>query len=139
VLAGLAARLGEAFVELGELVDLAHRIAERRHVEDAILRSFPLLLLRRALMREGTGSSLLARAQASVPQIDEGRIARLERREAKTVAGVRDIRAIELFDERVDACACLRRRPREPAREEHVVLRLELLEIGLEPCEIAIH
>jgi hypothetical protein len=46
--------------------------------------------------------------------------------------------AIELLDERFDAGARLPRRFGQTAGEEHVVFGFELLEIGLEPRQIAI-
>ena len=86
---------------------------------------------------ERARTSFLARAQAAIPQIDERRVARLQRGEAEAIAGVRDVAAIELLDQRLDAGARLPRRLRQPAGEEHVVFGLELLEVGLEPLQIA--
>src|SRR5262249_59171308 len=105
---------------------------------DPVLRPFPLRLLPGALMHEWTGPSLLARAQAAIPEIDEGREARLQRAEPEPVAGVRNVGAVVLLHERLDAGSRLPRRRRQPPREEHVVFGLELLELGLEPREIAI-
>ena len=79
---------------------------------------------------ERTRPPFLARAQAAVPEIDERRVPRLQRREAEAIAVVLDVRAIELLDERVDAAARLPRRLRQPAGEEHVVLGFEPLQLG---------
>ena len=56
-----------------------------------------------ALLRERPGPPFFARAQAAIPEIDERREARLQRGEAEPVAGVLDVRAIELLDQRLDA------------------------------------
>ena len=90
-----------------------------------------------ALLRERTRPPFFARAQAAIPQIDERREARLQRREAEAIAGVLDVGAIVLLDERLDAGARLPRRLRQPAGEEHVVFGFELLQLGLEPLQIA--
>ena len=45
---------------------------------------------------------------------------------------------IDARDHRLDARARLPRRPRQPAREEHVVLRLEALQLRLEEPQLAI-
>ena len=92
---------------------------------------------RRVLLRERPGTPFLARAQAAIPQIDERRVARLQRREAEAIAGVLDVAAIVLLDERLDAGARLPRRLGQPAGEEHVVFGLELLQLGFEPLQIA--
>ena len=91
----------------------------------------------RRRLRERTGPPFLARAQAAIPEIDERRVARLQRVEAEAIAGVRDVAAVELLDQRFDAGARLPRRLGQPAGEEHVVLGLELLELGFEPRELA--
>ena len=57
----------------------------------------------RRRLRERPGPPFFARAQAAVPEIDERREARLQRREAEAIAGVLDVRAVELLDERLDA------------------------------------
>ena len=62
-----------------------------------------LRLLDRALLRERARPPFLARAQAAIPEIDERRVARLQRGEAEAIAGVRDVAAVELLDERFDA------------------------------------
>src|SRR5579864_151000 len=54
----------------------------------------------------------------------------------KAVAGVLDIRPIELLDDFFDACARLPRRFGKPAGEIHVVLGFELFEIRFEPLQI---
>src|SRR5207244_9935789 len=111
----------QRFVELGELVDLAHRIRERRHVKNAVLGAALRLLFCRLRLREGSGAPFLTRTQTAIPEIDERLEARLDRREAEAVARVRNVRAVVLLDERLDARARLPGRLREPPREVHVV------------------
>src|SRR5206468_12068966 len=76
------------------------------------------------------------RAKPLVPQVDELLIPRLQRRKAEAIAVVLDVRAIVLFDERIEARPRLPRRPLQPAGEEHVVLRLQLFELRLEPLHL---
>src|SRR5690606_4291662 len=58
------------------------------------------------------------------------------RREAEALAGVADVRAIEPLDESLDARPGLPGRARQAAREEHVVLGLEALQLRLERGEL---
>src|SRR5262249_49912169 len=70
--ANLASRLGERLVQLGQLVDLADRIAERRDAQNPVLRSRPVRLLGRPLVREWSRPPFLARSEPPIPQLDEG-------------------------------------------------------------------
>ena len=89
-------------------------------------------------LRERPRPSLLARAQPAIPQIDERLEPGLQRLEPEALAGVDEMRAIDALDHRLDAAARFPRRPRQPAGEEHVVLRLQPLQLALEHRQLAV-
>src|SRR5262249_61083847 len=92
--------------------------------------------LLRARRRERSGAALLARAQAAIPEIDERRVARLQRMETEAIAGVLDIGAIVLLDERRHAGPRLPWRLGQSPGEVHVVFGLELFQLALETREL---
>src|SRR5262245_14133409 len=138
LLPGLASRFRQRFVELRQFFDLAHRIAERRDVENAILRPLRLRRRRRALLREGSRPPFFAGAHPAIPQVDERLIARLQRAEAKTIASVRDVGAIVLRHHRFNARAGFPGRLGQPSGEKHVVFGFELFQLDLEALEILV-
>jgi hypothetical protein len=107
-------------------------------VEDPIERTFGLLFSGRLEVRKRTRPPFFARLQPAIPQVDEGLIPRLQRAEAKFSAGVRDVDVIEAAHHRGHPPACFPRWTRQPAGEEHVVLRLEPLQFRLEQFELTI-
>ena len=62
----------------------------------------------------------------------------MERVEPEAAARVRDVDVIEPPNHGVHAAACLPRRTRQAAGEEHVVLRLEALQLRFENLEFTI-
>ncbi len=123
-----------------QLVHLAQRVAECRYVKDAVF--VRGLLFRRGGARrrvaERAWTSFFPRPLAAVPQIREDRIARLQRLEAEAVRRAVDPAAVPAFQEGVDTAARFPRRTRQPAGEEHVVLRLEPLEVRGERLDVAL-
>jgi len=89
------------------------------------------------VLRERPGAPLLAGAEAAIPQVDERREAGLQREEAEAIAGVGDVAAVVLLDQRFHPGARLPRRLGQAAREEHVVFGFELLQISFEALQIA--
>src|SRR5438552_11293300 len=93
-LADRTSRLDHRVVKLVQLVHLFRRIAERGDAQDLVFGFLRRGRRGRTLMRERTGTSFFARAQAAVPQIGQRCEARLQCREAEPVAVVLDVGAI---------------------------------------------
>src|SRR5262249_54010056 len=88
-------------------------------------------------LRKRSGPAFFARAQASLPEIDEGLEPCLQRDEAESLRVVRNAQAVETADGGSDAGPRFHRRPRQASREVHVVLGFELAQLGFEPLELA--
>ena len=80
-------------------------------------------------LRERARPPLLARAQPAIPDFDHLLEARLQHLEPEAIGGAGDVAAVVPLDQRLDPAARLPRRPRQPAGEEHVVFRLEPLDV----------
>ncbi len=110
-------------------------------MQDTVLPGALLLCRRRFGGRraEGTGSALFPGALSAVPEVGEGRVARLQGLEAKAVDGGLDPPAVPALDQRINPCARLPRRTRQAPGEKRVVLGLEPFQIRRELVQVGLN
>ena len=137
VVAELAPRVHQRIVERVELVHLAHRILEGRDVQDLAAPAFRLGTTFGGGCANGPARPS-SRARSPRSQRSTRLESRLQHHEAEAIAGAHDVPAVPALHDRLDALAGLPRRTRQPAGEEHVVLRLEPLQLGCQGLQVVL-